>query len=77
MPHSTPSPLSPSKKTLALLRLYARLQPCTGDSRPHSATADPLLMAIGCGILWQQWLDEGLFSGVSDLPNSKFEQNIL
>ena len=27
----------------------------------------PLLMAIGCGILWQQWLDEGLFSGVSDL----------
>ena len=27
----------------------------------------PLLMAIGCGILWQQWLDEGLFSSVSDL----------
>lgn len=27
----------------------------------------PLLMAIGCGILWQQWLDEGLFGGVSDL----------
>ena len=27
----------------------------------------PLLTAIGCGILWQQWLDEGLFSGVSEL----------
>ena len=27
----------------------------------------PLLTAIGSGILWQQWLDEGLFSGVSDL----------
>lgn len=27
----------------------------------------PLLMAIGYGILWQQWLDEGLFGDVSDL----------
>ena len=27
----------------------------------------PLLTAIGCGILWQQWLDEGLFGGVSEL----------
>ena len=24
----------------------------------------PLLAAIGCGILWQQWLDEGLFANV-------------
>lgn len=47
MPHSTSSTLSPSKKTLALLRLIARLQPCTADSRPHNASADPLLMAIG------------------------------
>ncbi len=28
---------------------------------------NPLLAAIGCGILWQQWLDEGLFDGVSEL----------
>ena len=27
----------------------------------------PLLAAIGCGILWQQWLDEGLFANVSEL----------
>ena len=27
----------------------------------------PLLAAIGCGLLWQQWLDEGLFSNVSEL----------
>ena len=27
----------------------------------------PLLKAIGCGILWQQWLDDGLFDGVSAL----------
>ena len=27
----------------------------------------PLLAAIGCGLLWQQWLDEGLFRNVSEL----------
>ena len=27
----------------------------------------PLLAAIGSGILWQQWLDEGLFANVSEL----------
>ena len=27
----------------------------------------PLLKAIACGILWQQWLDDGLFDGVSGL----------
>ena len=26
-----------------------------------------MLEAIGCGILWQQWLDEGLFDGMSEL----------
>lgn len=27
----------------------------------------PLLAAIGCSLLWQQWLDEGLFANVSEL----------
>lgn len=27
----------------------------------------PLLAAIGCGFLWQQWLDDGLFANESEL----------
>lgn len=47
MTDSTPSPLSPSKKTLAFLRLYARLHPCRPDGERSTASADALLMAIG------------------------------
>ena len=36
----------------------------SNDSRQNRT---PLLAAIGCGLLWQQWLDEGLFSNVSEL----------
>ena len=31
----------------------------------------PLLAAIGCGLLWQQWLDEGLFANVSELAKHR------
>ena len=37
------------------------------DNLKSVQSQTPLLAAIGCGILWQQWLDEGLFDGVSEL----------
>ena len=40
-----------------------------GENFRTIQSQNPLLIAIGCGILWQQWLDEGLFSGVSDLAH--------
>ena len=38
-----------------------------GENVRAIQSRNPLLVAIGCGILWQQWLDEGLFDGVSEL----------
>ena len=37
------------------------------DNLKSVQSQTPLLAAIGCGLLWQQWLDEGLFDGVSEL----------